>query len=122
MKDGKVKDAKSRPSTIRPQGRHCRDTEEYPKAGVTMEGLTNCVRPSTRKATVTARSASASMTRRAMVLMKASEAAKSRQRRRPRIVCGRPAGVIPRSWAPARSRPRARPLKKAGMEATKTSN
>ncbi len=84
------------------------DTDEYPKHGTTLEAISKLRPAFDKEGTVTAASASGiNDGAAAMVLMKASEAARL-ARRRWRASCpGHKPASTRRSWGPARSRPRA---------------
>jgi acetyl-CoA C-acetyltransferase len=96
MKAGKFKDEIA-PITIK--SRKCDvvvDTDEYPKAGVTLEGISNLRPAFDKEGTVTAASASGiNDGAAAVVLMKASEAAKLGKTPLARIVSWAQAGVDP---------------------------
>ncbi|MDO8878913.1 MAG: acetyl-CoA C-acetyltransferase [Pseudolabrys sp.] len=96
MKAGKFKDEIA-PVTIKGRkGDTVVDTDEYPKAGVTLEGLTKLRPAFDKEGTVTAASASGiNDGAAAVVLMRASEAAKLGKTPLARIVSWAQAGVDP---------------------------
>jgi acetyl-CoA C-acetyltransferase len=96
MKAGKFKDEIA-PVTIKGRkGDTVVDTDEYPKAGVTLEGLSKLRPAFDKEGTVTAASASGiNDGAAALVLMKASEAAKLGKTPLARIVSWAQAGVDP---------------------------
>ena len=94
------------------------DTDEYPKAGVTLDSIAKLRPAFDKEGTVTAANASGiNDGAAAVVLMKAERGRQGTARRRSRASCpGRMPASIRRSWAPGRSRPRARRCKKAGWK------
>ena len=109
MKAGKFKDEIA-PVTIKSRkGDIVVDTDEYPKAGVTLESISKLRPAFDKEGSVTAANASGINDGAAVVvLMKAARPPSSARRRSPASCPGRMPASIRRSWAPARSRRRAR--------------
>ena len=86
------------------------DTDEFPRFGTTLDTVAKLRPAFSKDGTVTAGNASGiNDGAAAVVLMSADEATQARHRRRSPGSCpGRTPGSIRRSWAPGRSRPRAR--------------
>ena len=116
MKAGRFKDEIA-PVTVKSRkGDVVVDTNEYPKAGVTVESIAKLRPAFDKEGTVTAANASdINDGAAAVVLMRASEAQKRGKAPLARIVSGHMQASIPRSWAPDRSRSRAA-LNKAGCQ------
>ncbi len=109
MKAGKFKDEIA-PVTIKGRkGDTVVDTDEYPKAGVTLDSISKLRPAFDKEGSVTAANASGINDGAAVVvLMKAPKRPSSARRRWPASCPGPTPASIRRSWAPARSRRRAR--------------
>ena len=121
QKAGKFKD-EIVPVTIKTRkGDIVVDTDEYPKHGTTLE-LIGKLRPAfDKEGSVTAANASGiNDGAAAVVLMKASQAQKEGRPVSPASCPGRMPASIPRSWAPARSRPRAPRLQEGRLESRRS--
>ena len=117
MKAGKFKDEIA-PVTIKGRkGDTVVDTDEYPKSGVTLDGLTKLRPAFDKEGTVTAASASGiNDGAAAVVLMRASEAAKLGKTPLARIVSWAQAGVDPSSMGTGPIPASRAALKKAGWK------